>query len=96
MQSLVEDLASDFTSPGISLPSNGISQFKEWRLKREISGGGELVDQRSHLIDLTQYLAGDVTTAFLEVQSSFWNMEVEDNPLIALRPLGGLGFMLHG
>jgi predicted dehydrogenase len=67
----------------------------EWRAKREISGGGELVDQGSHLIDLTRYLIGDVTTAFSEVQTSFWNMEVEDNAFIALRPLAGGVAWLH-
>ena len=89
------DLASDFTSPGISLPSNGTSQFREWRVKRKISGDGEMVDQGSNLIDLTRYFAGDVTTAFLEVQSLFWNMEVEDNAFIALRPRSGGMAWLH-
>ena len=67
----------------------------EWRAKREISGGGELVDQGSHLIDLTRYLVGDVAPAFSEVQTSFWNMEVEDNAFIALRPLTGGMAWLH-
>ena len=67
----------------------------EWRAKRAISGGGELVDQGSHLIDLTRYLAGDVTPAFSDVQTLFWNMEVEDNAFIALRPLSGGMAWLH-
>jgi len=67
----------------------------EWRAKREISGGGELVDQGSHLIDLTRFFVGEVTTAFSEVQTSFWNMEVEDNAFIALRPLTGGMAWLH-
>ena len=67
----------------------------EWRAKQEISGGGELVDQGSHLIDLTRYFAGDATMAFSEVQTSFWNMEVEDNAFIALRPRKGGMAWLH-
>lgn len=67
----------------------------EWRAKREMSGGGELVDQGSHLIDLTRYFAGDVTTVFSDVQTSFWNMEVEDNAFIALRPRSGGMAWLH-
>jgi predicted dehydrogenase len=67
----------------------------EWRAKREISGGGELVDQGSHLIDLTRYFVGDVTNAFSEVQTSFWNLEVEDNAFIALHPLRGGMAWLH-
>jgi predicted dehydrogenase len=68
---------------------------KEWRAKRAVSGGGELVDQGSHLIDLTRYLAGDVTMAFSDIQTSYWNMEVEDNAYIALRPLSGGMAWLH-
>ena len=67
----------------------------EWRAKREISGGGELVDQGSHLIDLTRYFAGDATMAFSDVQTSFWNMKVEDNAFIALHPLTGGVAWLH-
>ena len=67
----------------------------EWRAKREISGGGELVDQGSHLIDLTRYFAGNATMAFSDVQTSFWNMKVEDNAFIALHPLTGGMAWLH-
>lgn len=67
----------------------------EWRAKRELSGGGELVDQGSHLIDLTRFFVGDVSTAYADMQTSFWNTEVEDNAYIALRPLKGGMAWLH-
>jgi predicted dehydrogenase len=57
---------------------------KEWRLQPAISGGGELVDQGSHLIDLAQWLLGE----FIEVQSAlrtfFWDAPVEDNVFLTL------------
>ena len=66
----------------------------EWRAQKSISGGGELIDQGSHLIDLTRFLVGDVSLAFSELQTSFWDMEVEDNAFIALRPnQGGLAWL---
>ncbi len=66
----------------------------EWRAKKSISGGGELIDQGSHLIDLVRFLVGDVTLAFGETQTSFWKMEVEDNAYIALRPaIGGFAWL---
>ena len=34
---------------------------KEWRFERSISGGGELIDQGSHLIDLAQWFLGEFT-----------------------------------
>ncbi|MDQ1430642.1 MAG: hypothetical protein QOF40_1244 [Actinomycetota bacterium] len=58
---------------------------REWRAHREISGGGELIDQGIHLIDLTRFLAGNVTLAFSDLRTSFWEMAVEDNAFLALR-----------
>ena len=29
---------------------------KEWRMDKKISGGGELIDQGSHIIDLSEFL----------------------------------------
>jgi predicted dehydrogenase len=61
---------------------------KEWRADRSISGGGELIDQGMHLIDLTRCFLGDVTLAFAELRTDFWPMEVEDNAYLALRGEG--------
>jgi predicted dehydrogenase len=67
---------------------------KEWRANRSISGGGELVDQGSHLIDICSYLSGDIELVFSETQSSFWDTDVEDNAFFALRPrTGGFAWM---
>jgi predicted dehydrogenase len=68
---------------------------KEWRAQRELSGGGELIDQGLHLIDLVRYLVGDVDLAFSELRTDFWPMEVEDNAYIALRSRGGAFAWLH-
>jgi len=66
----------------------------EWRADRRISGGGELLDQGSHLIDLTRFLFGDVDLVHAELQTSFWAMSVEDNAFFSLRPRTG-GFVWH-
>ena len=68
---------------------------QEWRAQRALSGGGELLDQGSHLIDLTRHLAGDVELAFSELRTEFWDMEVEDNAFLALRTAGGGFAWLH-
>jgi predicted dehydrogenase len=57
----------------------------EWRAKPEISGGGELIDQGMHLIDLARWFLGD----FADVQgfagTYYWDMPVEDNGFMLLR-----------
>jgi predicted dehydrogenase len=68
---------------------------KEWRAQRAISGGGELIDQGLHLIDLVRYLTGDVDLAFSELRTDFWPMEVEDNAYVALRSRAGAFAWLH-
>lgn len=68
---------------------------REWRADRARSGGGELIDQGSHLIDLVRSLFGDVDLAFAELRTEFWNMSVEDNAFVALRPRTGGFAWLH-
>lgn len=52
---------------------------KEWRASREICGGGELLDQGVHVVDLFRWFMGDFDKAFGRVRTLFWDMEVEDN-----------------
>ena len=68
---------------------------REWRTDRRISGGGELVDQGIHLIDLTRFFAGEVSLAFADLRTSFWPIAVEDNAFFALRTDAGALAWLH-
>ena len=68
---------------------------REWRADPAVSGGGELLDQGIHLIDLTRYLEGDVELAFAELTSAFWPMAVEDNAFLCLRLRHGGIAWLH-
>ena len=45
---------------------------KEWRAQPEISGGGELIDQGSHLIDLSRWFLGELTVDYAAVPTLFW------------------------
>ncbi len=68
---------------------------REWRADPAIAGGGELLDQGVHLIDLSRWFLGD----FVEVQgfvaTYFWEMPVEDNGFLALRTEQGQMAWLH-
>jgi predicted dehydrogenase len=68
---------------------------KEWRFERAISGGGELVDQGSHLIDLAQWFLGEFTDVTAALRTFFWNAEVEDNAFLTLATSEGRIAWLH-
>ena len=58
---------------------------REWRAAPEKSGGGELVDQGMHLIDLARWFLGDFGEVKGFIGTYFWNMPVEDNAFLLLR-----------
>jgi len=62
---------------------------KEWRANPAISGGGELIDQGVHLIDLAGIFLGDFTTIEGHTATYFWKMPVEDNAFVSLRNAAG-------
>jgi predicted dehydrogenase len=57
----------------------------EWRTDPSAAGGGELLDQGVHLLDLARLLIGEATLAFAELRTGFWPIAVEDNAYVALR-----------
>lgn len=67
----------------------------EWRAQPEISGGGELIDQGVHLIDLARWFLGDFAHVHGTVAALFWNMSVEDNAFLELKTGGGQIAWLH-
>ncbi len=58
---------------------------KEWRADPEKSGGGELIDQGVHLIDLARWFVGaEFTDVQGRVETYFWQMPVDDNAFLTL------------
>lgn len=72
-----------------------IGYDKEWRANKELSGGGELIDQGVHLIDLARWFLGD----FVDVQgfapTYFWDMKVDDNAFMLLKTAKQQTAFLH-
>lgn len=58
---------------------------KEWRADPALAGGGELIDQGVHLIDLSRWFLGDFTTVNGFAHTYFWQMPVDDNAFMTLR-----------
>ncbi|MEM3401981.1 MAG: Gfo/Idh/MocA family oxidoreductase [Candidatus Hadarchaeales archaeon] len=68
---------------------------KEWRAKPEIAGGGEMLDQGIHLVDLCRWFGGDFDVAMGYCATMFWDMEVEDNCFALLKNKRGAVAWLH-
>ena len=62
-----------------------IGYDKEWRSKPEISGGGELIDQGPHLIDLSRWFLGDFSDVQGFAHTYYWDMPVDDNGFLILK-----------
>jgi len=58
---------------------------KEWRAIPEKSGGGELIDQGVHLIDLSRWFLGDLDLIEGFAHTYFWDMPVDDNAFLMLK-----------
>ena len=71
---------------------------REWRAEPARSGGGELVDQGMHLLDLSHWLAGPLELHSALLRTQFWDTQVEDNAALILgeaRSRTGPWAMLH-
>lgn len=73
-----------------------IGYDREWRADPAIAGGGELLDQGVHLIDLTRWLGGEFQLRHGIARTFFWDMPVEDNGFLLLeQPETGVLASLH-
>lgn len=68
---------------------------REWRANPELSGGGELIDQGVHLIDLAGLFLGSFSEIQGHAETCFWDMPVDDNAFLSLRTAAGQTAWLH-
>jgi len=68
---------------------------KEWRADPKLSGGGELIDQGIHLIDLAGWFLGEFKKIDGHAATYFWNMPVDDNAFLSLRTVKNQTAWLH-
>ncbi len=68
---------------------------KEWRADPLVAGGGEMLDQGVHLIDLARWFLGDFPTVDGRIKTYFWDMPVEDNGFMMLETKAGQVAWLH-
>ena len=80
---------------GIYGKSGGPGFEESWRSSKEVSGGGILLDQGVHMLDLFRFFCGDFEEVKSMVTTAYWNIDVEDNAFALLRNRAGQIAMLH-
>lgn len=68
---------------------------REWRADPKLAGGGELIDQGIHLIDLAGWFLGELKNVAGHVATYFWDMPVDDNAFLDLQTAKGQTAWLH-
>jgi predicted dehydrogenase len=68
---------------------------REWRADPKLSGGGELIDQGVHLIDLAGSFLGEWAQVDGHAATFYWDMPVDDNAFLSLRTANGSTAWLH-
>ena len=58
---------------------------QDWRTKRAIAGGGILLDQGIHMVDMLRLFAGEFVHVNAHVSNAYWRHDVEDNAWALLR-----------
>jgi len=66
-----------------------------WRTKRDLAGGGVLLDQGIHMVDLFRLFAGDFDEVHSFVSNDFWGHDVEDNAYALMRNKEGVVGLLN-
>jgi len=67
----------------------------EWRMQSELSGGGHLMDQGIHSVDLARWLLGDITRVFADMPTLFYPTHLEDNVFALLWTDAGQVVQIH-
>jgi predicted dehydrogenase len=68
---------------------------REWRARPDRAGGGELIDQGVHLIDLSRWFLGEFTEIGGSIHTYYWDMPVEDNAFLLLKTGAQQAAFLH-
>ncbi len=80
---------------GLYGKSGGKNFPQSWRNDRTISGGGILLDQGIHMLDLFRLFCGDFESVKCFTSHAYWNLEVEDNAFVLLANQKGQNAIFH-
>jgi predicted dehydrogenase len=67
----------------------------EWRTQKNRSGGGILLDQGIHMVDMMRLFAGEFTQIHSFIKNDFWHHDVEDNAYALMKTDTNIVALLH-
>ncbi len=68
---------------------------KEWRASKDLCGGGELLDQGVHVVDLFNWFLGEFKEVYGQINTFYWNIEVEDNSFAVFKTKDNQVAVMH-
>jgi predicted dehydrogenase len=80
---------------GVYGKSKMIRFDQDWRTRREVAGGGILLDQGIHMVDIMRLFAGEFTQISSRISNGFWSHDVEDNAWALMETEDGVVALLH-
>jgi predicted dehydrogenase len=80
---------------GVYGKSKIINFESDWRTRRAVAGGGILLDQGIHMVDLLRLFAGEFSEIHSFVSNGHWHHDVEDNAYALMRTADGVVAVLH-
>jgi predicted dehydrogenase len=80
---------------GVYGKSKIVNFASDWRTERSIAGGGILLDQGIHLVDMMRLFAGEFTKIYSFISNDYWRHDVEDNAYALMRTEKNIVAMLH-
>ncbi len=76
--------------------AGSIDYNKNWRNYKKYSGGGILIDQGIHMLDLVRYLSGEKFNKINSyITTAYWNINVEDNAFILMQSKNKIIASIH-
>jgi predicted dehydrogenase len=81
---------------GVYGKAGSIDYHKNWRNYQKYSGGGILIDQGIHMLDLMRYFSGQKFNHINSfITTSYWDIEAEDNAFVIMQSDEKVTAMLH-
>lgn len=80
---------------GVYGKAGGNKFADNWRNNKDESGGGILIDQGIHMLDLMRLFAGDFKDIKSMVQTNYWDIKVEDNAFALMQTEEGVMATIH-